>query len=94
MMKQLCALALCLMMTGLGCATTVWWGSHSKTLRMGMSEKQVHALLGDPQDMTTRHVDDLMIETWRYLDRTLTFQNGLLQSWSITPNPSASPAAP
>ena len=77
---------LILSMVGLmGCATTVWWGSPSNvrttTLSVGMSKQQAQALLGPPQRMMTRELNGVMIETWKYLDRTLTFQNGLLQSW-------------
>jgi hypothetical protein len=29
----------------------------------------------------TQRVEDLLIETWKYLDQTVTFHNGLLHSW-------------
>ena len=37
-------------------------------------------LLGPPQQMMVQELNGLMVETWKYLDRTLTFQNGVLQS--------------
>ena len=69
----------------LGCAATFWWGNKSTTLSMGMSKQQVQALLGPPQQMMVQELNGLMVETWKYLDRTLTFQNGVLQSWNTQP---------
>ena len=65
----------------LGCAATMWWGNKSATLNLGMSRPQVQALLGPPQQAMTQELQGVMVETWTYLDRTLTFQNGVLQSW-------------
>ena len=69
----------------LGCATTFWWGSpsnvRSTTLSVGMSKPQAQRLLGPPQQMLTQELNGMTVETWKYLNRTLTFQNGLLQSW-------------
>lgn len=69
----------------LGCATTFWWGSpthvRSTTLRVGMSAQQAQKLFGAPQQTLVQELNGVTVETWRYLNRTLTFQNGLLQSW-------------
>lgn len=69
-----------------GCATTVWYGSpanvRSHTFSVGMPKQQVHSLYGSPQHIVTQQLGDVMVETWKYLDKTLTFHNGLLQSWS------------
>lgn len=75
------------LMTGAaGCATTVWYGSptnlKSHTFSVGMPKRQVHSLYGSPQHIVTQQLGDVMVETWKYLDKTLTFHNGLLQSWS------------
>ncbi len=80
------SLVLMLMLAGvLGCATTLWWGSKSTTLSFGMSKQQVQALLGLPQQTMTQELNGAMVETWKYLDRLVTFQNGVLQSWSTQP---------
>jgi len=69
----------------LGCATTVWWQTlsktYSRTRSVGMTKDQAQALLGPPQAVMTQRLGDLLIETWKYLDKTLTFHNGLLWSW-------------
>lgn len=74
-----------------GCATTVWWGSptnlRSTTLSLGMSKQQVQSVFGPPQSVITQQLGDLMVETWTYLDKTLTFHNGLLYSWGAAPCP-------
>jgi len=49
---------------------------------MGMSKSQVQALLGPPQHIMAQELNGVMIETWKYLDQTLTFSNGILQSWN------------
>ena len=69
----------------LGCAATLWWGNKSTTLSLGMSRQQVQALLGPPNHAMAQELNGVMVETWRYLDRTLTFSNGVLQSWSNQP---------
>lgn len=61
----------------------MWWGNQSTTLSLGMSTQQVRTMLGPPQDITTQRLEGMMLETWRYLDRTLTFHNGLLHSWQL-----------
>ncbi len=71
----LCALALA------GCAATFWVNDKSTTLNFGMSKQQVQQTLGPPQSVTTRQAQTMMVETWKYLDRTLQFQNGILQAW-------------
>ena len=48
---------------------------------MGMPQKQAHDLLGDPQSILQQPVNGVMVETWKYLDQTLVFQNGVLHSW-------------
>ena len=69
----------------MGCATTLWYGTpsnvQSTTLRIGMTQREAAAMLGSPKDIIGQDSDGVMIETWKYLDRTLTFQNRLLQSW-------------
>jgi len=68
-----------------GCATTFWWGSPSNvkstTLSLGMSKPQVQAMFGRPRTIAVQQVNDMVIETWKYLNRTLVFQDGVLQSW-------------
>ena len=65
-----------------GCAATVRWNDHGQALRLGMTKRQAHALLGDPQDITVQRTQALLLETWKYVDRTLTFQDDVLQSWT------------
>ncbi len=69
----------------LGCATTLWWGNKSTTLSLGMSKQQVQTLLGPPQQIIAQQLSGMMIETWKYLDHTLIFQNGVLQSSNSLP---------
>ena len=69
----------------LGCAARLWWGNRSTTLHLGMSQQQVQVLLGPPTQMTTQELNGVMVETWKYLDRTVTFANGLVQSWDAKP---------
>ena len=75
-----------LMLGVMGCAASVWWGSpsHPKTasVRFGMSTSQVQRVLGPPQQTAAQELNGAMTETWTYLDRTLTFQNGVLTSWT------------
>ena len=68
-----------------GCAATFWVGNKSTTLRLGMSRQQVQALLGPPQQTMAHELNGMLIETWKYLDRTVTFQNGVVQSWNAQP---------
>ena len=68
-----------------GCAATFWAGKQSATLNLGMSKEQVKAMLGPPQDVVTQRFQDLMVETWKYLDRIVVFHNGLLYGWEIPP---------
>ena len=64
----------------LGCAATFWAGNRSTTLSLGMSKQQAQALLGSPQQIISQEVQGALVETWKYLDRILVFQNGLLYS--------------
>lgn len=81
-MKAARALAAVVVAGGLaGCAATFWWGKQSTTLGLGMSKQQVRALLGSPRQVMTQQLQGVIVETWTYLDRTLTFQQGALQSW-------------
>lgn len=90
------------LMAGLaGCATTVWYGSptnlKSHTFSVGMPKQQVHSLYGSPQHIVTQQLGDVMVETWKYLDKTLIFHNNLLHSWSTSsgqPPPQANPPSP
>ena len=70
----------------LGCSATMWYGNllhpHSTTLSLGMSKAQVQTRLGAPQSVVTQQMQYMLIETWKYVDRTLTFHNGMLQSWA------------
>lgn len=74
----------------LGCAATVWYGSPSKlkshTLGIGMSTQQVQVLLGPPQSVMSQQRGDLLIETWKYLDKIVTFHNGVVYSWGAGPD--------
>ncbi len=79
------ALACCCAAILTGCATQLWWGNRSTTLTMGMSQKQAHDMLGDPQSIMQQELNGVMVETWKYLDRTLVFHNGMLQSWRGAP---------
>ena len=75
------------MVVGLtGCATTFWWGNKSTTLSLGMTKEQVQALLGPPQQAIGQELNGMMVETWRYLDRIVTFRNGLVYSWQAGPH--------
>lgn len=69
----------------LGCAATFWAGKQSATLNLGMSKEQAQAVLGPPQDVVTQQFQDLMVETWKYLDRTVVFHNGILYGWEVPP---------
>ena len=66
-----------------GCATTVWYGDRSTMLSLGMSKKQVQDRFGPPQDIMTHQLQGMMVETWRYLDRSVIFHNGVVQSWTL-----------
>ena len=74
----------------MGCAATAWYGNPlhptSKTLSVGMTKSQVQSLLGPPQQAFVRHFNSIMIETWTYMDQTLTFQSGVLRSWVENPS--------
>ena len=86
-MKPRVRLAGMILLLGIsGCATTLWWGNRSTTLRMGMSPQQAQALLGPPRQVLQQDLNGVMVETWKYLDRTLVFYNGILQSWSSPPS--------
>ena len=86
MNNPLARLALVVSLTAtVGCAATVWYGNKSTTLRMGMTKRQAQELLGSPKDILQDQVEGVVVETWKYLDRTLTFHNGVLQSWSSQP---------
>ena len=76
-------LALILPLLLLGCAASVWYGDRAATLTLGMSKKRVQELLGPPQGIMTQQLQGGMIETWRYIDRSVIFQNGILQSWTL-----------
>ena len=82
----------------MGCAAGVWYGnlSHrtSRTLAIGMSQQQAKSLLGSPQAVSAQRLQGVIVETWRYLDKTLTFHNGLLASWVTVPAPRAPNASP
>ena len=73
-----------------GCGATVWWGNRTATLHLGMSKQQVQQMLGPPQDIMTQELNGMMVDTWKYVDRTVTFQNGVLRSWGTL---QASPTA-
>ena len=68
-----------------GCAATLWWGKKQTTLRFGMTQQQVQTLLGPPQQVMSQQLQDMMVETWKYLDRTVTFHNGIVYSWNTQP---------
>ena len=84
MISRIMLLALFLM-TATGCAATFWAGNKSTTFRVGMSKQQAQAMFGQPQQIMTQELHGMMVETWRYMDRTLTFHNGLLYSWGVNP---------
>lgn len=79
------ALAVIALAGTVGCAATMWWGGKSATLRIGMSQQQVRALLGPPQQIMVQRAQGAIIETWNYLDQTIVFSNGLVQSWIAQP---------
>lgn len=66
-----------------GCAATLWAGKRSTTLSVGMTKRQAQARFGSPQHIMSQELNGVMIETWRYLDRSLTFHDGRLQVWSL-----------
>jgi hypothetical protein len=82
--KRIMLVALLLTMTT-GCAATFWAGNQSTTFRVGMTKQQAQAMFGQPQQVMTQDLQGMMVETWKYLDRTLTFRNGLLYSWVSHP---------
>ena len=51
---------------------------------LGMTQRDAVALLGSPHDIVSNRMDGAMVDTWMYLDKTLTFENGILHSWSMT----------
>lgn len=65
-----------------GCAATFWCGNKATTLRLGMTAERAQKLLGQPQNVMRQQTQGLLIETWQYMDKTLTFHNGVLQTWS------------
>lgn len=67
-----------------GCAATFWAGNKSTTLSIGMSKQQAQAMFGAPQQVMSQELEGMMVETWKYMDRALTFHNGLLYSWVNT----------
>ena len=73
----------------MGCTTTCWWGNRQTTLNLGMSKQQAQSLLGLPQQASSQQIGDAMIDIWKYMDRTLTFRNGILQGWIGVDGPSA-----
>jgi hypothetical protein len=73
-----------------GCATTTQYGGKSANLSLGMSKRQVQDVLGAPQDIMIQNLSGAMVETWGYLDRNITFKNGILQSWALVAPPSSS----
>jgi hypothetical protein len=70
-----------------GCATRLWWGDKSTTLSLGMSTQRVQAVLGPPQHMLTQQWQDVIVESWKYVNRSVTFHHGLVQSWSVPEAP-------
>ena len=50
-----------------------------------MSQQQVQALLGPPQQTMAQELNGGLAETWKYFDCVVTFQHGVLQSWSTQP---------
>ena len=74
--QRIVAAAVCLMLTG--CAASGWWNQRTE-LRLGMSKPQVQAILGPPQRVTTQ--PNMRLETWTYLDKTVTFHQDMLFSW-------------
>ncbi len=82
MEKHVKAIVVGLALVGvMGCAAKVWSGNTSKTVSLGMSKQQVQALLGPPQQTMTQELQGMMVETWKYLDRTVTFHNDVVQSF-------------
>ncbi len=78
----------------MGCATQVWVGNKSATLNLGMTKQQVAQTLGSPRDIIVQEMNGSMVETWKYIDRTITFNNGVLQAWTAAvPMPTASSVA-
>lgn len=69
------------LMTATGCGATLRIGNRQTTVGLGMSRQQVQQMLGPPQTVMRQQFDDVLIETWKYADRTMTFRNGVLQSW-------------
>ena len=57
----------------LGCAAQVWWGRKTAILSLGMSKQQVQSLLGPPRDVMAQELSEMVVDTWMYLDRPVTF---------------------
>ena len=69
-------------LTGImGCAATFWAGKASKTVSFGMSKEEVQTLYGPPQHVVTQHVSELLVEVWKYADRSVTFRDGTVLTW-------------
>ena len=58
---------------------------------VGMTQRDAVALLGSPHDIVSDRVEGTMVDTWMYLDKTLTFENGILHNWSMTARSGAVP---
>ena len=74
-LRLLAALALLLP----GCAATFWAGDRATTLGLGMSQAQAQQLLGPPRQVMRQQMQDMLVETWKYADQALVFQNGVLK---------------
>lgn len=62
-----------------GCAATFWAGNHATTVGIGMSKVQAETLLGPPRQMMRQELNGVLVETWKYADRSLIFHDGILK---------------
>ena len=62
-----------------GCAATFWAGNHATTVGIGMSKVQAETLRGPPRQMMRQELNGVLVETWKYADRSLIFHDGLLK---------------
>ncbi|MBI2884765.1 MAG: hypothetical protein HYY15_01160 [Candidatus Omnitrophica bacterium] len=67
-----------------GCAAATWYGNPAQpktiTISIGMTQDEAKKLLGPPASMLAQQLPGVLVETWKYVDRTLIFHNGILQS--------------
>ena len=73
----------------LGCAAQFRVGRQTTTLTVGMTKETVEGLLGTPNYTMVQELNGVLVETWKYLDRTVTFYDGIVYSWGAQSGPPA-----